>query len=52
MFSDVEEGFYADLGCYDPFALSNTFNLHSKGWGGLTLDANFSRSHKFNFQRP
>ena len=51
MFNGIENGYYADIGAYDPMYQSNTFNLHSQGWSGVNVDANHSRIQKFIYQR-
>lgn len=38
--SDINEGFFIDVGCNEPIAYSNTFGLYLKGWKGINIDAN------------
>lgn len=47
LFNGMEDGYYVDIGAYDPFYQSNTFNLYSRGWAGINVDANYSRIQKF-----
>jgi hypothetical protein len=51
-FSDVANGFYADLGAYDPIFASNTLNLYVHGWKGVNVEANPERLNRFFFERP
>ena len=39
-FSDVEQGFYVDVGAFHPFQLSNTYLLYRKGWRGINIEPN------------
>lgn len=45
------DGFYVDVGCNDPYYLSNTFKLYLKGWSGITIDANRELIEKFKYSR-
>jgi FkbM family methyltransferase len=37
-----KKGFYIDIGANDPINLSNTFLFYSRGWKGITIDADES----------
>ena len=37
-FSDLNKGFYIDIGCNQPKINSLTFLLHKKGWKGMNFD--------------
>lgn len=53
MFSDkIEEGFYVDIGSYDPVKYSNTFIYYKKGWSGINIDARPGSMKIFNRKRP
>lgn len=45
-------GFYVDIGCYQPVALSNTYRLYRRGWRGLVVDANPDVLQRFRQRRP
>lgn len=45
-------GFYVDIGCYHPVALSNTYALYRRGWRGLVVDANPLAIQRFRKRRP
>ena len=55
-FSDLNKGFYIDIGCNQPKINSLTFLLHKKGWKGMNFDISerciklykFFRSNDFN----
>lgn len=36
-FNGVNDGYYVDIGGFDPIVLSNSLNLHSRGWGGVNV---------------
>ena len=37
-FKNKRNGFYVDVGCYDPELLSNTALLYKNGWHGINID--------------
>jgi FkbM family methyltransferase len=37
-FADDPEGFYVDVGAYDPFNASNTLLLYRRGWHGINIE--------------
>lgn len=41
----MQNGYFVDIGGYDPIYASNTLNLHSMGWEGVNVEANPDR-HK------
>jgi FkbM family methyltransferase len=45
-------GFYVDVGCNDPFSLSNTFLLWNAGWQGINIDANPAIVQRMGRARP
>ncbi len=51
-FNGIDDGYYVDIGAFDPIVLSNTFNLHSRGWNGVNVEASFARTKLFDYQRP
>jgi FkbM family methyltransferase len=49
----LNNGFYVDVGAFDPFRFSNTALLHMlRGWQGVNIDANEATIAAFNQQRP
>ena len=46
------DGFYVDVGAFDPFICSNTCLLHLIGWRGINIDANPTSIEKFKELRP
>ncbi len=38
LLSDIQQGFYVDIGCNDPVRISNTYSLYQRGWSGLNID--------------
>ena len=45
------EGFYVDIGAFDPTKGSNTKIFYDYGWSGINIDANPSSIQKFNKYR-
>lgn len=45
-------GFYIDIGAYDPYKYSNTYGLFARGWHGINIDPNPKSIEKFNQARP
>jgi hypothetical protein len=45
-------GFYVDIGCHQPFKVSNTLRLYSRGWSGLVVDGNRHLIERFMRIRP
>ena len=53
LFNGKRDGFYVDVGCHDPFRLSNTASLHLEyGWSGLNIDMDERAISRFNDARP
>ena len=51
-FHDVNDGFYVDIGAFDPIYASNTLNLANIGWNGISIDASPTRLSTFFAMRP
>ena len=51
-FHDVNDGFYVDVGAFDPIWASNTLNLENIGWSGINVDASPTRLAAFFAMRP
>ncbi len=49
---DMSDGFYVDVGAYDPVQGSNTCALHLRGWTGVNIDANPAGIARFQQARP
>ena len=49
---DKKDGFYIDIGAYDPVCSSNTYFFFLRGWKGINIDANPKSIEKFNSARP
>jgi len=52
IFKGKTNGFYVDVGSFDPYAYSNTALLHKKGWKGINIDASSKSINEFNLHRP
>jgi FkbM family methyltransferase len=46
------QGFYVDVGAYDPVVISNTYLFYRKGWRGIAIDANPEVVKLFKRKRP
>ncbi|MGE0740105.1 MAG: FkbM family methyltransferase [Hyphomonadaceae bacterium] len=44
-------GFYVDVGAYDPVDASNTYKLYKRGWRGITIEPNPQAAWKFRLLR-
>ena len=51
IFSNVENGFYIDVGCHHPRRYSNTALLYKNGWNGINIDASAKSLKLFNVFR-
>lgn len=51
-FHDLTDGYFVDIGAYDPISFSNTLYLYTKGWNGINMEASNSRYHNFLALRP
>lgn len=45
-------GFYVDIGAYDPYRFSNTYRFCKKGWRGINIEPNIDNYKKFISIRP
>lgn len=46
-----ENGFYVDIGAYNPIRFSNTYWAYKKGWRGINIEPNYEGYKKFEFMR-
>jgi hypothetical protein len=51
-FKNFKNGFYLDVGAYNPIRASNTYLLYKKGWEGINIDADYFSYKLFNILRP
>jgi FkbM family methyltransferase len=51
-FRNLRNGFYVDVGAYNPIRASNTYLLHKRGWQGINVDADYFSYKLFNILRP
>jgi hypothetical protein len=51
-FGKTNEGFFVDLGAYNPLKYSNTMKFYVKGWRGVNIDARPGSMKEFNKLRP
>jgi len=49
--SRIKNGFYVDVGAFDPVQYSNTFLLHKHGWSGINIDIVAERIDQFKAAR-
>jgi FkbM family methyltransferase len=49
---ETNSTYYVDIGCHQPFALSNTMRLYRRGWHGLCIDGNEKLISRFQKARP
>lgn len=47
-----KNGFYMDIGAYDPYRFSNTYRFYKKGWQGINIEPNTKKIKKFVSARP
>jgi len=50
--TNVNKGFYVDVGCYHPKKHSNTYLLYKKGWKGINIDIEKNKIEVFKMSRP
>lgn len=50
-FPDIEEGFYVDIGAYDPDFESVTKLFYAKGWRGINVEPQMDNYKKFTTKR-
>jgi hypothetical protein len=51
-FHDVRNGYFADIGGFDPVVNSTTIYLYARGWRGINFEANWEKSNRFPHVRP
>ena len=51
-FQNTQNGFYVDIGSFNPVRGSNTYLLHKKGWSGINVDADLNSIRMFKILRP
>ena len=47
-----KEGFYVDVGSYDPIRFSNTYYFYRQGWRGINIDPMPGSKKIFDDRRP
>jgi len=47
-----KEGFYVEIGAYDPKRLSNSFRFYKRGWTGVVVEPNPEVANRFLTKRP
>jgi Methyltransferase FkbM domain len=50
--SNIEKGFYVEIGAHHPVYISNTHHFYSKGWRGINIDAIPDSMRTFKVLRP
>ena len=50
--SNIDKGFYVDVGSFHPRRYSNTRALHESGWRGMNIDILPRKKALFGFDRP
>lgn len=48
----IENGFYIDIGAYDPIIDSVSKLFHDRGWNGVHVEPNFNFARKLKAERP
>lgn len=48
----IQQGFYVDVGAYDPIYLSNTYMFYQRGWSGITVEPAPGIAAEFRAVRP
>lgn len=51
-FSDIEKGFYVDVGAYHPVQDSVTKYFYDQGWSGINIEPQPKQSKQFEKSRP
>ncbi len=51
LLSDINKGFYIDIGAYHPMRFSNTCYFYRKGWRGINIEATPNSIKLFNKYR-
>jgi FkbM family methyltransferase len=52
IFSNVQKGFYIDIGAHHPFRFSNTYFFYKLGWSGINIDPIPGVKQLFDQYRP
>lgn len=52
LFKAKDDGFYVDVGAFDPEKFSNTHALHRRGWRGVNIDMSPTKIGVFECERP
>lgn len=52
LFYGIKDGYYLDIGAYDPILYSTTITLYSQGWSGINFEASPTRSRRFPYGKP
>lgn len=52
LLGNKSEGFYVDVGAYDPMRFSNTKRFYEKGWHGINIEPDERQYKKFVKERP
>ncbi len=50
--SNCPDKTYVDVGCFDPFEISDTWLLYRRGWSGLVVDAQGHLEEAYRRRRP
>lgn len=51
LFGYKTNGYYVDIGCYNPKRFSNTYSFYLNGWRGINIDANIDTIKLFKKYR-
>ena len=51
-FTDIEKGFYVDVGAFDPVEDSVTNYFYERGWSGINIEPNTALYERFVAARP
>lgn len=49
---EKSDGFFVDVGAFDPISLSNTYLFSSRGWKGINIEPNPEQFRQFPVNRP
>ena len=52
LFKTKNDGYYVDIGAFDPEKYSNTKAFHKSGWRGVNVDMSPSKIGIFEYERP
>lgn len=50
-FHDLHDGYFVDIGGFDPMTFSNTLSLYCRGWVGINVEASPVRYGRFLLAR-